>query len=303
MIPSSPRRITTSRSLSDLTELQKQAKRRERQLSVSSLSSEGSSSVPEAEGATTVRLLWLSMLKMPKQLWRLCICHLLTWFSIIAQAVFYTDFMGQVIFQGDPTAPTNSTEQASYLKGVQMGCWGLVVYAATAAICCAILQKFLDQFELSIKIIYSVGTLSFSVGTAVMAIFPNVYVAMVMISTMGVIAMSISYCPYALLGQYHEIKEYIHHSPDNTRRGFGIDCAILTCQVYVSQILVAAALGSVVDAVGSVRVIPVVASGGAFLGFLTACFLVIYPDVEASSSELDVSEVTDQNEEEINKGL
>lgn len=39
-----------------------------------------------------------------------------------------------------------------------------------------------------------------------MAMFPNVYVAMVMISTMGIISMSISYCPYALLGQYHEIK-------------------------------------------------------------------------------------------------
>lgn len=40
-----------------------------------------------------------------------------------------------------------------------------------------------------------------------MAIFPNVYVAMVMISSMGIISMSISYCPYALLGQYHEMKE------------------------------------------------------------------------------------------------
>lgn len=295
--PLSPRRITTSRSLSDLTELQKQAERREMQLSVSSLSSEASSSVSEAEGGTTVRLLWLSMLKMPKQLWRLCICHLLTWFSIIAEAVFYTDFMGQVIFEGDPIAPANSTEQQNYLKGVQMGCWGLVVYAATAAISSAILQKYLDNFDLSIRVIYIVGTLSFSVGTAVMAIFPNVYVAMVMISSMGVISMSISYCPYALLGQYHEIKEYIHHSPANTRRGFGVDCAILTCQVYISQILVASALGAVVEAVGSVRVIPMVASGGSFLGFLTACFLVIYPDGEASSSENEQkdAEVMDQN--------
>lgn len=44
-----------------------------------------------------------------------------------------------------------------------------------------------------------------------MAIFPNVYVAMVMISSMGIISMSISYCPYALLGQYHEIKEVQTH--------------------------------------------------------------------------------------------
>lgn len=162
--------------------------------------------------------------------------------------------------------------------------------------------------------------------------------------------------------------QYIHHSPANTRRGFGIDCAILSCQVgiftsktkpkfsfhskllvclqvhfdivvshnvkwliqhwflavfdtmvyfskfksyssalaevnmwkcvcvyigygcfqvYISQILVASALGAVVEAVGSVRVIPAVASGGSFLGFLTACFLVIYPDVEPTSLEQD----------------
>lgn len=119
-----------------------------------------------------------------------------------------------------------------------------------------------------------------------MAIFPNVYVTMVMISSMGIIYMSISYCPYALLGQYHEMKEvlkhcfqskhslfcficnvnlllnsldraqllqhsftsylemivmiyffsflqYVQHSPGNSRRGLGIDCAILSCQVGV----------------------------------------------------------------------
>ncbi|XP_070407324.1 solute carrier family 45 member 4 isoform X3 [Nothobranchius furzeri] len=275
-----------ARSLNDLRDIRGH---RDFRLSVSSLSSDGSSSEGVPDQGTTVRLLWLSMFKMPKQLWRLCVCHLLTWFSIISEAVFYTDFMGQVIFSGDPTAAANSTELQNYHRGVQMGCWGLVVYAATAAACSAILQKSLDNFDLSVKVIYIVGTLGFSIGTAIMAIFPNLYVAMVMISSMGIISMSISYCPYALLGQYHEIKEYINHSPANTQRGFGIDCAILTCQVYISQILVASALGSVVEAVGSVRVIPVVASGGSFLGFLTACFLVIYPEGEPSSSELDQS--------------
>uniref|UniRef100_A0A3Q3E0J0 Solute carrier family 45 member 4 n=1 Tax=Hippocampus comes TaxID=109280 RepID=A0A3Q3E0J0_HIPCM len=284
---SSPPPITTSRSLNDLSDLQLHADRREFQLSESSLSSEGSSSDGGPSKGTTVRLLWLSMLKMPKQLWRLCVCHLVTWFSYIAQAVFYTDFMGQVIFHGDPKAPSNSTEFLNYNSGVQMGCWGLVVNAATAAVCSAILQKYLDNFDLSIKVIYIMGTLGFAIGTAVMAIFPNVYVAMVMISSMGIISMSMSYCPYALLGQYHEIKEFVHHSPGNTRRGFGIDCAILSCQVYISQILVASALGAVIKAVGSVRVIPMVASGSSFLGFLAACFLVIYPDEDSDKDSSD----------------
>lgn len=43
---------------------------------------------------------------MPTQLWRLCVCHLLTWFSYIAEAVFFTDFMGQVIYQGNPMVCT-----------------------------------------------------------------------------------------------------------------------------------------------------------------------------------------------------
>lgn len=71
----------------------------------------------------------------------------------------------------------------------------------------ALLQKYLDNYDLSIKVIYILGTLGFSLGTAVMAMFPNVYVTMIMISTMGIVSMSISYCPYALLGQYHEIKQ------------------------------------------------------------------------------------------------
>uniref|UniRef100_A0A673LLL9 Solute carrier family 45 member 4 n=1 Tax=Sinocyclocheilus rhinocerous TaxID=307959 RepID=A0A673LLL9_9TELE len=251
----------------------------------------------EGEAETTVRLLWMSMLKMPKELFRLCVCHLVTWFSIIAEAVFYTDFMGQVIYEGDPTAPLNSTALHNYHRGVQMGCWGLVNYMFNRLICSsvilhvyvsvnvALLQKYLDNFDLSIKVIYILGTLGFTVGTAVMAIFPNVYVSMVMISSMGIISMSISYCPYALLGQYHDNKEVRGSSaPGNSKRGFGIDCAILSCQVYISQILVASALGAVVDAVGSVRVIPMVASGGSFLGFLAACFLVIYP---GSSGEAD----------------
>lgn len=278
--------IKPSRSMSDLYDLQKRQRQRSRHRNQSgATTSSGDTESEEGEGETTVRLLWLSMLKMPRTLARLCLCHLLTWFSVIAEAVFYTDFMGQVIFEGDPKAPSNSTDWQAYNAGVKMGCWGLVIYAATGAICSALLQKYLDNYDLSIRVIYVLGTLGFSVGTAVMAMFPNVYVAMAMISTMGIVSMSISYCPYALLGQYHDIKEYVQHSPGNSRRGFGIDCAILSCQVYISQILVASALGSVVDAVGTVRVIPIVASMGSFLGFLAATFLVIYPEVSEEAKE------------------
>uniref|UniRef100_A0A672L0C8 Solute carrier family 45 member 4 n=1 Tax=Sinocyclocheilus grahami TaxID=75366 RepID=A0A672L0C8_SINGR len=228
--------IKPSRSMNDIYEIEKRQKQRNGQRArhqSGNTNSSGDTESEEGEAETTVRLLWMSMLKMPKELFRLCVCHLVTWFSIIAEAVFYTDFMGQVIYEGDPTAPLNSTALHNYHRGVQMGCWGLVNYAATAAICSALLQKYLDNFDLSIKVIYILGTLGFTVGTAVMAIFPNVYVSMVMISSMGIISMSISYCPYALLGQYHDNKEVRGSSAITHNKG--IQFKFLSCEVRQEQ--------------------------------------------------------------------
>lgn len=99
--------IKSSRSMNDIYDMQKRQRQRYRHRNPSgATNSSGDTESEEGETETTVRLLWLSMLKMPKELLRLCVCHLLTWFSIIAEAVFYTDFMGQVIFHGDPKVRT-----------------------------------------------------------------------------------------------------------------------------------------------------------------------------------------------------
>ena len=108
--------IKPSRSMSDLYDLQKRQRQRCRRRNQSgATTSSGDTESEEGEGETTVRLLWLSMLKMPQELVRLCLCHLLTWFSVIAEAVFYTDFMGQVIFEGDPKVSS---------RGPHLGHWG-----------------------------------------------------------------------------------------------------------------------------------------------------------------------------------
>lgn len=68
----SPRPITSSRSLNDLSDIQQHPARRPFQLSVGSLSSEGSSSEEGPDEGTTVRLLWLSMFKVNWKLMLFC---------------------------------------------------------------------------------------------------------------------------------------------------------------------------------------------------------------------------------------
>lgn len=115
--------IKPSRSMSDLYDLQKRQRQRCRRRNQSgATTSSGDTESEEGEGETTVRLLWLSMLKMPQELVRLCLCHLLTWFSVIAEAVFYTDFMGQVIFEGDPKVSARALG-----RGAEPGCGDCLV--------------------------------------------------------------------------------------------------------------------------------------------------------------------------------
>lgn len=47
--------------------------------------------------------------------------------------LFYTDFMGEVVYDGDPKAPHDSEAYQRYNAGVSMGCWGMCIYAFSAA--------------------------------------------------------------------------------------------------------------------------------------------------------------------------
>lgn len=55
------------------------------------------------------------------------------WLSFEGMLLFYTDFMGEVVFEGDPRAPHDSEAYQRYNAGVSMGCWGMCIYAFSAA--------------------------------------------------------------------------------------------------------------------------------------------------------------------------
>ncbi len=55
------------------------------------------------------------------------------WLSFEGMLLFYTDFMGEVVFGGDPKAHHDSEEYKRYNSGITMGCWGMCIYAFSAA--------------------------------------------------------------------------------------------------------------------------------------------------------------------------
>nr|XP_046239309.1 proton-associated sugar transporter A isoform X6 [Scatophagus argus] len=92
-----------------------------------------SDNVETGESQMSMKLLCIAIYRMPPSLRSLCTNHFLGWLSFEGMLLFYTDFMGEVVFEGDPKAPHDSEAYQRYNAGVSMGCWGMCIYAFSAA--------------------------------------------------------------------------------------------------------------------------------------------------------------------------
>lgn len=79
-----------------------------------------------------------AILKMPREFLILFILDTIAWIGYVCFSVFFTDFVGIEVFEGNATAPVDSAEYLLYQRGVQIGSWGLLGQAAlggTFALC------------------------------------------------------------------------------------------------------------------------------------------------------------------------
>ncbi|XP_028613822.1 proton-associated sugar transporter A isoform X2 [Grammomys surdaster] len=239
----------------------------------------------QSEQPLSLRRLCSTIYNMPKALRTLCVNHFLGWLSFEGMLLFYTDFMGEVVFQGDPKAPHTSEAYQKYNSGVTMGCWGMCIYAFSAAFYSAILEKLEEC--LSVRTLYFIAYLAFGLGTGLATLSRNLYVVLSLCTTYGILFSTLCTLPYSLLCDYYQSKKFAGSSADGTRRGMGIDISLLSCQYFLAQILVSLVLGPLTSAVGSANGVMYFSSLVSFLGCLYSSLCVTYdiPSGDAADEE------------------
>ncbi|XP_017585687.1 membrane-associated transporter protein isoform X2 [Corvus cornix cornix] len=227
----------------------------------------------------TLKSLLKTLLSMPSHYRCLCVSHLFGWMAFLSNMLFFTDFMGQVIYQGNPYAPHNSTLYLTYKTGVEMGCWGLCINAISSSVY-SYLQKVLLPY-IGLKGLYFIGYLLFGLGTGLIGLFPNIYSALVLCSLFGVMSSTLYTVPFHLIAEYHREEESLKlqegEQAGEHGRGKGIDCAALTCMVQLAQIILGVGLGPLVSVAGS-AVTMISASTVALIGCCFLAFCVRYVD-------------------------
>ncbi|XP_077398521.1 membrane-associated transporter protein [Vanacampus margaritifer] len=231
----------------------------------------------------TLKSLLKAIVGMPNHYRYLCISHLLGWTAFLCNMLFFTDFMGQIVYKGNPYAEHNSTAYATYERGVEIGCWGLCINAVSSALF-SYVQRFLLSY-VGLKGLYFMGYFVFGLGTSLIGLFPNIIATLVLCSAFGVMSSTLYTVPFNLIAEYQrEEEEEMNRLGGKLPRGTGVDCAALTCMVQLAQILVGAGLGALVNAVGSVVVVVLSASTVSLLGCVFIALFVRHARPSSSPS-------------------
>ena len=84
--------------------------------------------------------------RMPRSLIVLCLTNLFCWASLVCYSLYFTDFVGQSVYHGDPMAAPGTGSHVRYEAGVRTGAVGMALYSASCSIYSLNVEKLVRTF-------------------------------------------------------------------------------------------------------------------------------------------------------------
>ncbi|CAK9296523.1 unnamed protein product [Gordionus sp. m RMFG-2023] len=166
-------------------------------------------------GAVRYLNIWL---RWPLVLRRLFLAHLFMWTALMIHNLFYADYMGRYIFEGDPKVGEGLELRKFYDLGVRSASWGLLWHSLMAAIVSPLLERFIiSQGWMSIKKLYIVSLLVFDFAMLSMILSPvkGVLLCNMVTTFTGITLAVVNSVPFILLSKYHTNKTKYYFNLSN----------------------------------------------------------------------------------------
>lgn len=210
-----------------------------------------------------------SILHMPPSMRILCATNLFCWMAHVCYSLYFTDFVGEAVFRGDPMAEDGSDARNLYEEGVRFGCWGMSMYSLSCSCYSMCIEKLVKKFRA--RAVYVGGQLVYCSGMIMMAIFRHPAAVILFSWSAGVMYSTLFTMPYLLVAHYHASGTFTEGGESHAQvRGLGTDVAIVSSMVFLAQLTLSCFMGSLVAAVGSTTAVVAVAAVLSFCGALIA---------------------------------
>lgn len=149
--------------------------------------------------------LYRSYCHVPRVMRQLCVAQLCSWMAVMSFMLFYTDFMGEGLYGGVPSAVPGSVSRQRYYEGIRMGSLGLFMQCATSTVFSLLMSRLVRRF--GSRRIYLSSLVSFTLSTLVISMSKSVVLVTVMAGLTGFAYATLQTLPYTLTCLYHKEKE------------------------------------------------------------------------------------------------
>ncbi|XP_053574718.1 solute carrier family 45 member 3-like [Bombina bombina] len=146
-----------------------------------------------------------SYCRIPTVIKHLCAAQLCSWMAVMSFMLFYTDFVGEGLYKGIPSAAPGTESRLRYDEGIRMGSLGLFLQGATSTFFSVIMNKLTKHF--GSRNIYIASMVTFTSSAFVICLSQNIVIVTIMSSLTGFAYATLQTLPYTLICMYHTEKD------------------------------------------------------------------------------------------------
>ncbi|XP_048352747.1 solute carrier family 45 member 3 [Sphaerodactylus townsendi] len=142
---------------------------------------------------------------IPKVIQQLFVAELCSWMALMTFMLFYTDFVGEGLYQGVPRAEPGTEARRNYDEGIRMGSLGLFLQCVISIFFSTIMDRMVKQF--GTRMVYLASVAFFPLTAFIMCFSQNVVIVTVSAALTGFPFSVLQILPYTLASLYHHEKQ------------------------------------------------------------------------------------------------
>ena len=207
----------------------------------------------------------------------LCIAFFFSLAALYTQIYFFTTYMAEVVFDGDVSAPENSTAYVNYTDGIAFGSLALGIAAVVALVVSLLLGPIIKLVGMRLTLVTSYVLLMLESGVLIAS--HNAIVAAVLAPAIYISLIVILAIPFILVSIY-ETKGLLLRKTWPYPKGnlTGRACAVLCIALFIAQAFALIVNGPLINLYGSAVAVMILTCATSFLGAVVACFVSVPSD-------------------------
>ena len=220
----------------------------------------------------------------------LCSAMFFGFLAFTTELFFFTDYVAEVIYDGDVTAPEDSEKYDDYTDGVRIGSLALGISAMTSLVFSLITLPLMKL--LGMRLIFVLSYVAAMLQSGVLIVCHNIIVAFVLLPALYFLNTVMLIIPFIIVSEYEATSLLLRKSYSyGDSNLIGRACSVIMISMLCADVVALMINGPLKDLYGGAEAVMIVTCISCFIGAVITCFVRV-PSEDSNRT----IEVTDKNE-------